>query len=178
MTHNNSHKILRVRAIGCEWIFSFVIFRYSHYYYIRDTSVCNVLSRNTNIMNKWAKANNIIRVYNITCRLCVVFRTVNGRQIRLRRRRGRPKMDKWRWPAGTVGQRRTMTPLHQWTALIAAVLVISGHVASAQSLCDTPQCECDDSQSQVRCSCRKVPHESQVNSNQFNHKKYLDINVK
>ncbi|KAL4119634.1 hypothetical protein QTP88_012430 [Uroleucon formosanum] len=54
-----------------------------------------------------------------------------------------------------------MTPLHQWTALIAAVLVISGHVASAQSLCDTPQCECDDSQSQVRCSCRKVPHESQ-----------------
>lgn len=45
---------------------------------------------------------------------------------------------------------------------VALTLLAGGRVAGAQSLCDTPQCECDDTQSQVRCSCRKVPHESQV----------------
>jgi hypothetical protein len=63
-----------------------------------------------------------------------------------------------------------MTPF-QWT-LVAAVLVLSSQAISAQSLCDTPQCECDDTQSQVRCSCRKVPQESQVQTSLYEKKKY------
>lgn len=58
-----------------------------------------------------------------------------------------------------------MTPF-QWT-LVAAVLVLGGHAIRAQSLCDTPQCECDDTQSQVRCSCRRVPQEAQVQTGLF-----------
>lgn len=56
-----------------------------------------------------------------------------------------------------------MTALQRWILVaVALTLLAGGRAAGAQSLCDTPQCECDDTQSQVKCSCRKVPHESQV----------------
>lgn len=56
-----------------------------------------------------------------------------------------------------------MTPLRR-TLIAAAAVVLAVLVVrtGAQSLCNTPQCECDDALLQVRCDCRKLPQESQV----------------
>ncbi|VVC32959.1 Pectin lyase fold [Cinara cedri] len=59
-----------------------------------------------------------------------------------------------------------MTPFPLWTLMAAAAVLAhaalgGGRGASAQSLCDTPQCECDEAQTRVRCDCRRVPQESQ-----------------
>ncbi|XP_050423073.1 uncharacterized protein LOC126834903 [Adelges cooleyi] len=58
---------------------------------------------------------------------------------------------KWRRRASTV-----------FAALLAvAVMLQTMPGGRADSLCDTPQCHCDDTQSEVKCSCRNAPHEPQ-----------------
>lgn len=95
------------------------------------------------------------------------FKTANGGCRRKRCRYatgGAPKMvGRQGWPAeGELGLRRTMTPLRCTVIAAAAAVVLVMVRAGAQSLCDAPQCECDDALLQVRCECRRAPQESQV----------------
>lgn len=62
-----------------------------------------------------------------------------------------------------------LRPLLRWTLIaVLAHATLDGRPASAQSLCDTPQCQCDDAQLFVQCECRKAPQEPQVQTNNNN----------